>query len=101
MRDGSGLALVRTSRATVVAEPRAVSNEGDRPLRWLRSQSGHSRFLGLLPRRFAFSETALTPGAEVVVLGRCTAAPAVASDGPYREGAEPTITIEAEILSWS
>ena len=106
VRDESGVALVRVDRADVVAEPLSVADTDGRQQRWLRRVHGRARFLLVVPRKLQFSETALRPGAEVVVMGRCVAVPTAAAEGPYREGGEPLITLEAAssgalVLSWN
>jgi hypothetical protein len=100
VRDGSGVAIVRMAGARIVAKPSAVV-EPERSTPWLRNRGGHSHFLGILRRQFRYDEALLAPGVEVAVLGRCSAGAAAVSDGPYREGGEPTVTIDAQIVTWS
>ena len=96
VRDESGVAIVRVHGADIIAEPHPVPAEAERQRRWLRKVHGRSRFLFVVPRKLVYAETALRPGAEVVVLGRCAASPAAAKEGPYREGGgDPVITVDA------
>jgi hypothetical protein len=106
VRDESGVAHVRVNRVEVVAEPRGVTDEGERQKRWLHKVHSRSRFLFVVPRKLVYAETALRLGAEVVVRGRCAVSPAAAKEGPYREGGgERAITLEAPksdalVVSW-
>jgi hypothetical protein len=94
VRDDSGVALVRGRRACLVAPPRPVFvPDAERQRRWLRRWHAHDRFLGF-PRTLSFFEAALAPGAEVVVLGKCVERSG-AGEGPYRDGSEVTIILDA------
>jgi len=105
VRDATGVALVRAAHADVVAGSYDFGIRDGREERWLRTRGGHSRFLGIAKRHLQFSEAALIPGGEVVVLGRCAIRSEAGTDGPYRDSGAPTITIEAPaggkvLLSW-
>lgn len=65
----------------------------DRKSRWMRRSRARDRFLGL-ERKLHFFEAALTPGADVTVLGTCVERRG-GGDGPYREQSDVTITIDA------
>jgi hypothetical protein len=98
VRDATGVALVRVAGADIIAEPPIIDCADDRKSRWLRRRHGHARFLGLVRRELRFFETVLVPGAEVVVLGRCAASSPIDGDGPYRDGGEPSITLDGRVL---